>query len=150
MILKRTMALLACMATTNALSDDGLVRLKSTHDVEQTTDRLINALESRGMTVFARVDHASGAHSVGLTLQPTTVVIFGNPKIGTRLMQCAQTTAIDLPQKALIWQDDAGATWLAYNNPKYIARRHGAGSCDDVVQKISTALAGFANAATQP
>lgn len=76
------------------------------------------------MTVFTRIDHSAGAKKVDKELRPTELVIFGNPKVGTPLMQCVQTVAIDLPQKMLIWQDEAGTTWLSYNNPSYLAKRH--------------------------
>ena len=84
-----------------------------------------------------------------MSLRPTEVVIFGNPKVGTPLMNCAQSVAIDLPQKALIWQDEAGEVWLAYNDPAYLAGRHKIEGCDEVLKKVSGALANFAAAATK-
>ena len=100
------------------------------------------------MTVFRRVDHAAGAEEVGQELGPTELVIFGNPKVGTPLMRCGRTVAIDLPQKALIWEDDSGAVLFAYNSPQYLAKRHGIEGCDEVIAKIEKALANFARAAT--
>lgn len=100
------------------------------------------------MTVFRVIDHAAGARGAGLELRPTRVVIFGNPNIGTRLMQCSQTAAIDLPQKALIWEDADGDTWLGYNAAEYVGERHDTGPCDGVVRKIGNALNAFARAAT--
>lgn len=135
--------------TENA-DNQGLIQVKSNHTVSVTADRLVNALKMKGMTVFTRIDHTAGAQSVGQTLRPTEVVVFGNPQVGTPLMQCSQSVAIDLPQKALIWQDEAGQVWLAYNNPQYLAQRHQIEGCDPVLMKIKDALANFAQAATQP
>lgn len=101
------------------------------------------------MTVFERINHSKGAKSAGLELRPTEVVIFGNPKVGTPLMLCSQSVAIDLPQKMLIWQDQAGDVWLAYNDPGYLAKRHNIEGCDEVLGKISTALGNFAAAAAR-
>ena len=129
--------------------DNGLVTVQSNHDVATTADNLVNALESKGMNVFARIDHAQGAKKVEMELRPTELVIFGNPKVGTPLMLCQQSVAIDLPQKALIYEDDQGQTWLAYNDPAYLDQRHQLSECSKVLEKISGALANFANAATQ-
>ena len=106
-------------------------------------------LKQKGMTVFARVDHSAGAAKVGKALRDTQLVLFGNPKVGTPLMQCAQSVAIDLPQKALIWKDEAGQVWLSYNDPAYLATRHQIQGCDEVLEKVSGALAKFSQAATQ-
>ena len=129
--------------------DNGLVTVQSNHDVPTTADNLVNALESKGMNVFARIDHAQGAKKVEMELRPTELVIFGNPKVGTPLMLCQQSVAIDLPQKALIYEDDQGQTWLTYNDPAYLDQRHQLSECSKVLEKISGALANFANAATQ-
>ena len=136
-------------AATN-FTEGGMVTVKSAHDVGTTADRLETALKNKGMTVFARIDHAAGAAKVGKTLRPTELVIFGNPKVGTPLMLCAPPVAIDLPQKALIWEDESGQTWLGYNDPEYIKSRHGVSGCDEVLGKITKALGNFANAATMP
>ena len=128
----------------------GLVAVKSAHSVAETADRLEAALNAKGMTVFNRIDHAAGAASVGAELRPTTLVIFGNPKVGTPLMQCAQTMGIDLPQKALIWQDDSDQTWFGYNDPHYLADRHQLQGCQEAIDKVAGALNNFASAATQP
>ncbi len=134
-----------------SLAADGVVTVKSAHDVKTTADRLEGALLKKGMTVFARVDHAAGAESVGLNLRPTELVIFGNPKVGTLLMQCQQSVAIDLPQKALIWQGEDGQVWLTYNDPRYLATRHGLNDCAaQVTKKIAAVLAKFSRAATVP
>jgi uncharacterized protein (DUF302 family) len=134
----------------SAYADNGIVSMKSSHDVKKTADRLEDILKQKGMTVFIRINHAEGAQKVGKDLRPTEVIIFGNPKVGTPLMQCSQSTAIDLPQKALIWEDEKGQVWLSYNDPNYLANRHGISGCSDVIEKIQTALSNFAAAATLP
>ena len=129
--------------------DKGIVHVKSSYDVGNTADKLEAVLKNKGMTVFARIDHALGAEKVGKNLRDTQLVIFGNPKVGTPLMQCAQSVALDLPQKALIWQDEQGQVWLSYNDPSYLAQRHNIQGCDAVLKKVSGALAKFAKAATE-
>jgi len=148
----RTIASLALVLSLVSVSfaDNGLVSVKSSHSVKDTTDRLVKALESKGMTVFNRINHAEGAKKVGSTLLPTELVIFGNPKVGTPLMICSRSVAIDLPQKALIWEDAQGRVWLVYNDPAYLAERHGISDCKEVLQKVAGALKNFAAAATQP
>jgi uncharacterized protein (DUF302 family) len=131
-------------------ADNGIISIKSSHDVKTTVDRLENILREKGMTVFIRINHAEGAQKVGKKLRPTELIIFGNPKVGTPLMQCGQSVAIDLPQKALIWQDEAGQVWLSYNDPKYLASRHSIKECDEIIKKIEKALGNFARMATMP
>ena len=131
-----------------ASADDGLVKIKSANDVTITADKLVKALKGKGMTVFDVIDHAKGAAGVGIDLQPTTLVIFGNPKVGTPLMKCSRTAAIDLPQKMLIWVDESGQTWLAYNDPLYMAKRHGVKGCDEAIKKVTGALGKFSGVAT--
>jgi uncharacterized protein (DUF302 family) len=98
--------------------------------------------------VFKRIDHAAGAQKVGKTLRPTELVIFGNPKVGTPLMLCSHSVAIDLPQKALIWEDKAGQVWFSYNDPQYLALRHNIQGCDEVLKKVAGALGNFAKKAS--
>jgi len=133
-----------------AAAGDGLISVKSSHDVKVTADRLEDILNKKGMTVFIRINHAAGAKKIGKQLRPTELVVFGNPKVGTPLMQCSQSVGIDLPQKALIWQDDKGQVWLSYNDPNYLALRHGLSQCAEVIKKIEKALGNFAKAATMP
>ncbi len=133
-----------------AQASDGLITLKSPHTVPQTADRLEKALRDKGMKIFSRIDHAAGAARAGLTLRPTVLILFGNPKIGSKLMQCDQKTAIDLPMKALVYQDDSGTTWLSYNSPAWLASRHNLAACQPVLDKVGKALAGFAASATAP
>jgi len=143
--------LLVMSAGFNVSADtmSNMVTIKSNHDVKSTADNLESILTSKGMTVFARIDHAAGAAKVDMQLRPTELVIFGNPKVGTPLMLCAQNVAIDLPQKALIWEDEAGETWLSYNAPQYLQDRHNIAGCDEVIGKVTKALSNFASAATQ-
>ena len=148
--MKVIIAILFGLCLSQAYADSGLIHLKSPHNVSTTADRLESILKAKGMTVFMRVDHTAGAEKVGLVLRPTELVIFGNPKVGTPLMQCEQTAGIDLPQKALIWQDQQGQVWLSYNDPSYMAQRHTVPGCEKVVQKITGALKKFAQAATKP
>ena len=128
--------------------DDGLRTVPSAHDVSTTVERLEAALTERGMTIFNVIDHAAGAASVDQSLRPTVLVVFGNPRVGTRLMNCEQRVGIDLPMKALIYEDEDGLTYLAYNPGFWIAERHGLGACFGGVQNVNNALAAFANAAT--
>ncbi len=138
------------MLSVVAHGDNGLVNVKSAHDVATTANRLEKVLAAKGMKVFMRINHAQGAASVGTKLRPTELVVFGNPKVGSPLMACNQTTGIDLPQKALIWEDAQSQVWLSYNNPKYLDKRHNLGECAKVIAKVTNALANFAKAATQP
>ena len=134
---------------TTALGDSGLVKVKSAHDVKTTADRLEKVLKAKGMTVFTRINHAEGAKKVGKHLAPTELVIFGNPKVGTPLMLCSASVAIDLPQKALIYEDGSGQVWYAYNKPEYLVKRHDIKGCDKVIKKVAGALGKFAKAATR-
>jgi len=129
-----------------AFPADGLIKIKSADSVRETMNRLEEIVKQRGLAVFARIDHAAGASKVGKSLRPTELLIFGNPKGGTPLMVCAQTTGIDLPLKALVWEDASRQVWLGYNDPAYLARRHGVEDCP-VVENLRKALSGIAEAA---
>lgn len=131
-----------------AVAQDGVNSVESPFDVATTMDKLVAVLESKGMTIMARVNHAANAEKNGLSLRPTELLIFGNPKIGTPLMNCAQSVAIDLPQKMLAWQDEAGTTYLGWNDPGYLQNRHAIEGCDEILQTVTGALANFAKAAT--
>jgi uncharacterized protein (DUF302 family) len=124
------------------------MQIESSHDVATTIDKLAAVLESKGMNVFGRVDHAANAEKVGLSLRPTQVLIFGNPMLGTPLMVAAQSAAMDLPQKMLAFQDESGKVFLSWDDPHELKSRHGIEGCDEILQKISGALANFAKAAT--
>jgi uncharacterized protein (DUF302 family) len=110
------------------MADKGLVTVESRFGARETIDRLAEAVLQAGLNIFARIDHAAGAHGVGASLRPTELLIFGNPKGGTPLMQDRQTAGIDLPVKALAWEDDRGKAWLTYNSAEWIADRHDLGA----------------------
>jgi uncharacterized protein (DUF302 family) len=132
------------------MAAQGLVTIRSSHGPQDTMSRLEAAVVARGMTVFARIDHAAGAAAAGLSLRPTELLIFGNAKGGTPLMQSGQTIGIDLPLKALVWQDAAGDTWLSYNDPAWLAQRHGLpGEAQAAVDGMTAALDAIAKVATQ-
>ena len=135
----------AAIATTAAVAADGLVALKSPYPAKDTMNRFEENAKQRGLTVFARIDHAAGAAKVGKTLRPTEVLIFGNPQGGTPLMECAQSVGIDLPLKALVWEDAQGQVWLGYNDPAWLASRHAAADCPAAAM-LGKALAGLSEA----
>jgi uncharacterized protein (DUF302 family) len=127
------------------MSVDGLITLRSTLGPEETMSRFETEVRARGMTIFGHIDHAAGAAAIGLLLRPTGLLIFGGAKAGTPLMQSVQTIGIDLPLKALVWQDDAGNTLLSYNDPAYLAHRHGIGEATKpVIEAMSAALKAIA------
>lgn len=127
----------------------GLITAKSNFGAKETADRLAAALEAKGMTVFARIDHAAGAKQAGLELGPTELLIFGSAKAGTPLMQASPVVGIDLPLKALIWRDGSGTVWLTYNDPHWITKRHGLGAAANAqADPMAAALAAFAKHAT--
>ena len=117
---------------------NGIITIQSGFPVKETISRLISIIESRDMTVFARIDHADNAIKQGLTLRPTELIIFGNPKAGTLLMQDKQISGIDLPLKALAWEDEQGKSWLSYNDTNWIAERHALSTKSDPIIKAIT------------
>jgi uncharacterized protein (DUF302 family) len=125
----------------------GLTSIRSSFGPKETMDRLEAEIRAQRMTVFARIDHAGGAAVVGLKLAPTELIIFGNARGGTPLMQSAQTVGIDLPLKALVWQDAAGKTWISYNEPGWIAQRHGITDAQPVVNKMADLLSAISRKA---
>jgi uncharacterized protein (DUF302 family) len=106
-------------------SDDGIIRMPSHHNVAKTMERLQTLLKERGILVFAHIDFSADAARAGLTMRPEQMLIFGNPKAGTPLMVESPAAGLDLPLKALVWEDTEGKSWIAYNDPQYIVRRHG-------------------------
>jgi uncharacterized protein (DUF302 family) len=135
----------------NAMAADGLTSLQSAFGPKETMDRLEAEVKSRGMTVFARIDHARGAADVGLDLRPTEVLVFGNAKGGTPLMQSNQSIGIDLPLKALVWKDQSGTVWLSYNEPGWLAKRHGLGAAaQPALEALAAMLKSLAKGATEP
>jgi uncharacterized protein (DUF302 family) len=131
-----------------ALGAEGVVTRRSVHSVEETMNRLEQGIRARDLVVIARVDHAGAAQKAGLSLRPTQLLIFGHPRSGTPLMERAQTVGIDLPLKALVWQDEQGQVWLAYNDPAWMAQRHGITERTQVLQAIKSALEALAGSAT--
>ena len=129
------------------MAADGLITIKSAFGPEETMKRLEAEVKARGLTVFAHVDHATGAAAVNLPLRPTDLLIFGAAKGGTPLMQSVQTIGIDLPLKALVWQDEAGVTFLSYNDPAWLAKRHGLGPGVETSVKALTGALGAVTAA---
>jgi uncharacterized protein (DUF302 family) len=128
----------------------GLILVPSHRSVAETMDRLEAIVTAKGIRVFARIDHAKGADGVGIPLAPLQLLIIGNPKLGSHLMTANPTAGIDLPLKMLAWEDADGKVWLAYNDPRWIAERHGVQERDKVIEKMSGALAKFAKAAAAP
>ena len=112
-------------------------------------DRLEDEIRAKGLMIFARIDHAAGAEEVGLPLAPTNLIIFGNARGGTPLMQSAQTVGIDLPLKILVWQDAANNTWLSYNEPRRIAQRHGVAGVESTIDKMADLLSAIAREASR-
>jgi uncharacterized protein (DUF302 family) len=131
------------------MATEGLTTIKSNYGSTETMNRLEADVRAKGLTVFSRIDHTAAASAVGLALRPTELLIFGNARGGTPLMQSVQTIGIDLPLKALVWQDAAGDTWLSYNDPSWLATRHGLSpEATAAVSALTGALASLAKAAT--
>jgi uncharacterized protein (DUF302 family) len=131
------------------MAADGLTTIRSSNGPKDTMNRLAAEVKAKGMTVFARIDHAAAAAEVGLPLRPTELLVFGTAKAGTPLMQSIQTIGIDLPLKALVWQDASGTTWLSYNDPGRLAKRHGPGhEVDATIAAMTAALDAMATTAT--
>jgi len=128
----------------------GLTTIPSSLGPKETMDRLDAEIRARGLTIFARIDHAAGAAEVGLKLRPTQLIVFGNARGGTPFMQSVQTIGIDLPLKALVWQDAADKTWISYNEPRWIVQRHGIADAEAIVTKMADQLSAISNAAAGP
>ena len=139
-------SLLLAASLTIAHAADGLIAVKSPHSARATMDKFEALAKEKGLNVFARIDHAAGATKVGKTLRPTEVLIFGNPQGGTPFMECAQSVGIDLPLKALVWEDASAQVWVGYNDPAWVAKRHAVESCP-VAGNIAKALAAITEAA---
>jgi uncharacterized protein (DUF302 family) len=138
-----------CLTGVQAMTADGLVTVRSNHGPKETMSRVEAEVKAKGLTVFAHVDHAAGAAGVGLPLRATDLLIFGNAKGGTPLMQLDQTIGIDLPLKVLVWQDQADATWLSYNDPGWLAERYGLGKdAEPTINALTGALRAIVKVAT--
>jgi uncharacterized protein (DUF302 family) len=130
------------------MSEDGLITMPARRGAKETMDALEAAVKAAGIRVFARIDHTAGAAEAGLPLRPTEVLIFGNARAGTPLMQARQTIGIDLPLKVLVWEDEQGKTWLTYNDPRFLVERHGLDTkVDGVVAAMSAGLQKLTQAA---
>jgi uncharacterized protein (DUF302 family) len=137
--------------TEHDMAAEGLITIASAHSVGETIDRLAALATARGIHIFARVDHSAGAAAAGMALRPTQLLIFGSPTGGTPLMRARQSSGIDLPIKALAFEDAHGQVWLAYNDPEWIARRHGLGDeGGGAVAAMATGLAALTRAAATP
>jgi len=136
-------------AITKTFYSNGLIKIKSHYSVNETINRLEKILTRKGMTIFIRINHSAGAKKVGIKLRPTELLIFGNPQVGTPLMLCSQTSALDLPQKVLVYKDKKGQVWLAYNNPDYMAKRYNIHGCGKQLNRITTALKKITRLATE-
>ena len=139
--------MMACVSVSMA-GGDGLVTKKSKYSAAETLDRLEKVLKEKGINVFARISHKKNAEGVKLSLRPTELLIFGNPKLGTHFFTSNQKAGIDFPMKMLAWEDEKGQVWLTYNDPAYLAKRHGIKDRDDVAKKMAGALAKFSDIAS--
>jgi len=129
---------------------EGLTSIQSSFGPKETMDRLEAEIQAKGLTIFARIDHAAGAADVGLKLRSTELIIFGNARGGTPLMESSQTVGIDLPLKALVWEDASGKTWISYNEPGWIAQRHGLANAQPVITKMADLLSMVSRKAGNP
>lgn len=149
----RVLILILALATPAAFADShadpGVVVKQSSHSVAATLDKLEGIVKKKGFTVFARIDHAAGASAVGQSLRPTQVLIFGNPKVGTRLMSASQSAGLDLPIRVAAWEDESGQVWLSYNDPAWLAGRHNIKGRDKVIGKMTGALGKLTDAASK-
>lgn len=145
-VLQLFLVLSLALMVSAAGAADGLIAVKSPYSAKDTMDRFEAVVKERGLNVFARINHAAGASKVGKSLRPTEVIIFGNPQGGTPFMECTQTVGIDLPLKALVWQDASSQVWLGYNDPEFLAKRHNIADCP-VARKLGKALAGMTETA---
>ena len=134
-------------ASDSSVGMEGRTTIPSRFDPQETMNRLETELRAQGMNIFARIDHAAGAREAQLELRPTEVIIFGNARGGTPLMQLDQTVGIDLPLRALVWQDSANKTWISYNEPSWIAQRHGLADAQLVVNKMADLLSAISSKA---
>jgi uncharacterized protein (DUF302 family) len=143
------MLLVALALPLSAAVGDELSTKPSKYTVKETVDRLTTVLKDKGITPTARIDHAAAAKAVGLELKPTEVLLFGNPRLGTQLMQSNRHVAIDLPMRVLVWEDDAGEVWIGYTPPAMLKARYKLDGRDEILKTLSGALEGFTNAAAK-
>lgn len=139
--------LLFVLTSCQAKSQSNFQKIKSAYSVDETVVNMSKILAEKGMSIFATIDHQAGATKAGLELRPSTLVIFGNPKVGTKLMQCDQRIGYDLPLKMLIWEDEKGYTWIGYWNPDDLRNEYSLESCGEVLSKVKNALENIAKEA---
>ncbi|MDH5648269.1 MAG: DUF302 domain-containing protein [Gammaproteobacteria bacterium] len=144
------LVLISLVVPVSHAGQSGLIVKKSEYSTEKTIKRLKAVLAQKGIRVFAHVNHFENAASVGLKIRPTELLIFGNPKLGTPLIKSNPAAGLDLPMKVLVWQDEKGQTWLVYNDPAYIAKRHGISDQGEAVAKMSQALGKMTDQALTP
>jgi uncharacterized protein (DUF302 family) len=148
-----SLGLTACASMStpqNPTGVHGMVAVKSVHSAKVTMDKFEEAAKAASMNIFARVDHAAGAQRIGKTLRPTEVLVWGSPPGGTPMLECAQTVGIDLPQKALVWQDAKGDVYLGWNDPAHLINsRHNTPGCEAVTANVAKAIAALAKKATE-
>ncbi len=149
MIKRMSIILLVALSSFSLLAEESMIRMESPHSVKETADKFVAVVKQKGFNVFARINHQGNAEKVEMDLKPTELIVFGNPKAGTPLILCAQEVAIDLPQKVLVYEDLSGKTWLVYNNPYYLKQRHNMVGCDEMLDKVATALENLASAAVK-
>ena len=148
-VLTAALMILALLVPSLGMAGNGLIMKQSMHSVKDTLDKFEAVLKKKGITVFARINHAAGAKKVGQELAPTELVIFGSPKMGTPLMTASRKIGIDLPLKLLAWKDDGGKVWIAYNDPEHLKARHQVKGRDKVFGAMAKALDGLTNAAVK-
>jgi len=148
-IIKPILASILLTVSSAGFAADGVINVLSHHSVEKTAMTLKTILSKKGMTIFNTVKHSESAHKIGIDINPTQLIIFGNPKIGSHLMKCSPTVGIDLPQKALVWQDNAKKVWISYNDPSFLKQRHNIKGCDKILTKVTGALKKITAAAAQ-
>jgi uncharacterized protein (DUF302 family) len=151
-VLLGMMLMMSSMAAADSIAaadNNGLISKKSHHSVKVTLDRLENVLKKKGITIVTRWSHDAGAKKVSIPLRPTELLIFGNPKLGSHMFTSNQASGIDLPLKALAWEDEKGQVWLSYNDPQYIANRHGITDRAEIVKKMTGALNKLTDVATK-
>lgn len=147
--MKSIMLMVLCgfLASFSAIASEGLVSLESPYTVKKTADRFESIILAKGLSLFARIDHKENAESVNLAMPETELILFGNPKVGTPLMNCAPAVAIDLPQKVMIQKGNDNKVRISYNNPEYLQKRHDIQGCDQVISKIAAVLNKLSTAA---
>jgi len=138
---------LIALIPTMSMAENGMISKKSQHSVKVTLDRLEKVLRKKGIVIVTRWSHDAGAKKTGVALRPTELLLFGNPKLGSHFFTSKQSAGLDLPMKALAWKDDKGQVWLTYNDPSYIANRHGVNDRAKIVKKMAGALNNLTNIA---